>query len=365
MNRATMNREGEALLRAILDDPDDDVSRLVYADWLAENGDDARGQLIRVQVEAARLAPSREPADRQRFAGLTAEASLLLTRHETRWLAELPHIAGVRWIAPSHTNSGPSFQRGFVNNLACNCWALLREHGPELFALTPIERLSIRIETPAELRELAQTPWLRNLRSLELQAAPLGTQGLSLLAKSPVLMKLQRLDLDRSAGPVSFADVLETPFFRQLDTLCLHQVSIEGGGLFGISQSNPAAFSALRVRRIEWSSPDELHPFVIALFSFLPPRLTWLRLQSQRGDGDLLAASLAQMPRAQQLRRLNLCDNRITDRGALALAECGHLEDLELLDLRNNPIGDRVKRRLRDRFDHEDCRLLLGNEGQP
>jgi Ran GTPase-activating protein (RanGAP) involved in mRNA processing and transport len=71
------------------------------------------------------------------------------------------------------------------------------------------------------------------------------------------------------------------------------------------------------------------------------------------------------MPGARQLRRLNLRDNRITDRGAIALAECDHLDDLELLDLRDNRIGYSARQRLRDRFDHDDCRLLLGNGGPP
>ncbi len=30
--------DGEALLKAILEQPDDDTPRLVYADWLQENG---------------------------------------------------------------------------------------------------------------------------------------------------------------------------------------------------------------------------------------------------------------------------------------------------------------------------------------
>ena len=39
----------EAFLRAIFDAPDDDTPRLVYADFLQENGEDDRAELIRVQ----------------------------------------------------------------------------------------------------------------------------------------------------------------------------------------------------------------------------------------------------------------------------------------------------------------------------
>jgi uncharacterized protein (TIGR02996 family) len=47
----------EALLRAVLTDPAADMPRLVYADWCDETGDPERGELIRVQVEAAQLGP--------------------------------------------------------------------------------------------------------------------------------------------------------------------------------------------------------------------------------------------------------------------------------------------------------------------
>ena len=44
-----------ALLRAVLDAPDDDLPRLAYADVLEERGDDARAEFVRVQLELARL----------------------------------------------------------------------------------------------------------------------------------------------------------------------------------------------------------------------------------------------------------------------------------------------------------------------
>ena len=54
--------QNEALFRAILDEPEDDAPRLVYADWLEEHGDGARAEFIRVQCELAVLPP--EPAQR-------------------------------------------------------------------------------------------------------------------------------------------------------------------------------------------------------------------------------------------------------------------------------------------------------------
>lgn len=46
-----------ALLRAILEDPADDLPRLAYADWREETGDDDRAEFIRVQIELSKLPP--------------------------------------------------------------------------------------------------------------------------------------------------------------------------------------------------------------------------------------------------------------------------------------------------------------------
>jgi len=46
--------DGDALLAAIVADPDD-LPRLAYADWLHENGEPDRAEFIRTQIEAARL----------------------------------------------------------------------------------------------------------------------------------------------------------------------------------------------------------------------------------------------------------------------------------------------------------------------
>ena len=53
--------ERDAFLQAIRDSPDDDTPRLVFADWLTENGDADRGEFIRVQCELARRWPLAPP----------------------------------------------------------------------------------------------------------------------------------------------------------------------------------------------------------------------------------------------------------------------------------------------------------------
>src|SRR5438874_13842040 len=98
----------DAFLRAILDNPDDDLPRLIYADWLDEHGEAARAEFIRVQIERARL-----PADNGRQDALAAREKNLLIRH------------GPEWMLPYHLNA-QEFRRGFVQRIGTSDEQLLR-----------------------------------------------------------------------------------------------------------------------------------------------------------------------------------------------------------------------------------------------
>ena len=50
-----MSAPGRDLLDFIVANIEDDAPRLVYADWLEENGHAARAEFVRVQLQRARL----------------------------------------------------------------------------------------------------------------------------------------------------------------------------------------------------------------------------------------------------------------------------------------------------------------------
>jgi uncharacterized protein (TIGR02996 family) len=64
-----------AFLAAILQRPDDDATKLVYADWLEEQGD-PRGEYLRLMVQV-RQARGVTPEQRQRHRELSAELAAL------------------------------------------------------------------------------------------------------------------------------------------------------------------------------------------------------------------------------------------------------------------------------------------------
>src|SRR5262245_36776173 len=72
-------------LQEILADPDDDVPRLIYADWLEEHGDPLRAEFIRAQCELARLASEDAPLQEAWKHELAASV-----KYGARWQTTLP-----------------------------------------------------------------------------------------------------------------------------------------------------------------------------------------------------------------------------------------------------------------------------------
>src|SRR5262245_55204692 len=95
-----MHHADAAFLRSVAANPDDDLPRLVYADYLDERGD-PRGEFVRLQVERPRL-----PPDDPRRAEWSARERELLRRHGDEWLGPLTRIV-----------SGHAFRRGFVEDV--------------------------------------------------------------------------------------------------------------------------------------------------------------------------------------------------------------------------------------------------------
>src|SRR5262245_29373729 len=102
--------DGDALLAAILADPDEDTPRLAYADWLQENGECDRAEFIRVQVDLARLTPNEIVPWNARAVALRAREKALLAAHGGDWLAPLKKPGGP--LPHEHTHG--QFRRGFV-----------------------------------------------------------------------------------------------------------------------------------------------------------------------------------------------------------------------------------------------------------
>jgi uncharacterized protein (TIGR02996 family) len=172
----------EAFLQAITAAPHDDAPRLVYADWLDEHGSPAgaaRAEFIRAQVALARL-PAAEP----RRAELHRRSLELLDEHRDTWRASLPRLQGVSWHR---------FWRGFVSGADVQAWKFYRRHAAALFGAAPVQFLRVFGISASTCGELAASPYLARLTSLELVGAWIGDEGAAALAASPHLAALRSL----------------------------------------------------------------------------------------------------------------------------------------------------------------------------
>lgn len=166
--------DGEALLRAVLDEPGDDTHRLVYADWCEENGQAERGEFVRVQLELARLeadpARTKDPVhlagylygvhkETQIIKAFTDDPSPCRCESCLRKRSDELLLAGRRdWLGMWCRDIVPegacfddhvTFRRGFAHAVRCDLWAWLG-HGAAVIRAHPVGRVGATDKTPED-----------------------------------------------------------------------------------------------------------------------------------------------------------------------------------------------------------------------
>src|SRR4051812_38161141 len=119
-NTVARTADERAFLAAILDAPDDDAPRLIYADYLLEQGD-PRGDFIHVQYQLARL-----PEHAPEAPALRRQEQDLLAAH------------GEAWAGPVGTHARSyAFRRGLLEYADLDAGVFL-EHAAALLDSAPL-----------------------------------------------------------------------------------------------------------------------------------------------------------------------------------------------------------------------------------
>jgi uncharacterized protein (TIGR02996 family) len=233
--------DGESLFRAILDEPDEDVHRLVYADWLEENGDAARADFIRAQCALARFHDEGDPFT----TGLPAER--LRPELRVAWLAPLLSLGVSDWkhpllfLLPDRWYQGDPvfvFRRGFVDSLRlfgdagvvqflpyaaavfertplCNLWIahhrlFVTDSGTE-----PYEWGGVSAQTLAQLVAL---PQMAKVQYLDLRGHHIREAGAQILLDAPHFSRGIRLRLEHNGITADVRQALEARFGSGVST---------------------------------------------------------------------------------------------------------------------------------------------------
>jgi uncharacterized protein (TIGR02996 family) len=327
----------QALLKAILDDPCDDIPRLILADWLEENGEADRAALIRVQCRLAQLeewAPEHYQLER--------EEAYLFALNRGRWLQEVPKAI----------RRDCAFRRGFVGELEATPTAFLRSSS--LWRRAPIESVRLR-GVAGRLKEVLQAPHLSRVRSLYIVGPRLHRKDIRALAESAALGGLTALDLDGAAiGPEGAAELVSSPHLTRLTRLSLPRCRLGADGVravvsspivghlrsLGLSdnaigtEGARAVAGAAGLGDLRTLDLSDFHGgaegALAVLRSSILGRLCDLDLAYLVFSGDDMRR-LSECPGLARLRRLRLTG--VDDAGAATLASCSLLAGLVRLDL--------------------------------
>ncbi len=198
----------QVLLQAVIDRPDDNAPRLVYADFLDKNGDRERAEFIRVQCGLAKMPPQapKRPT-------LQAREKELLQEHGWDWAEEFG--TKIReWV----------YRRGFIERVEM-CLETSAEEILQVLNKAPIRHVRDTSQFCDFSGVVEALPHLERLTGLEFW----GLYGFedSLVAKilaSPHLRNLHTLILhhDRNGGMVEeqvLIEAMASPYRSQLEEL--------------------------------------------------------------------------------------------------------------------------------------------------
>ena len=177
--------EGAALLQAVYEAPDDDSKRLVYADWLSEQGD-PRGEFIVLQLKRRQGTAPKGSATRERE---------LLTEHWRNWLGGLSYLP----------RKGLGFEGGFLDTARPG--SRPDPAHVEWSTCTTIDLSDARLFGTA-LTRFASGPYLPSMRRiLGLRAAGEGNNAID-LAGAPLAKRLEVLGFSTDVSPADPAPVI-------------------------------------------------------------------------------------------------------------------------------------------------------------
>jgi uncharacterized protein (TIGR02996 family) len=371
----------DALLEAIRREPEDDLVRLVYADWLDEYGDPERAEFIRVQIEAERHRKGSPECTR-----LTDRAVELLKSNGREWACAcepaIPPGAvlevcktryageyGLMLLKGSrvevHGRAGWRelyskmwFHRGFVEEIEFTPEKFFAVDPSAIQPVGPLPALHLKLchrddalGTLANfVGRLASAPLLDRFSEVSIIGGFGSTtpEGLHLLANESILLaKLRALRL--SEDPVGDPDVL--PLLESSHLTRLRDLTIDA------TRCTPAIVDLLlrskRFRNMTYLHLGEIIEGARGLRLLarpgLWPRLRWLDLNSC-GLDDLTLKALMRPGAFPALEALNLSNNIVHYSALRALMLSGALPYLSWLGIGATPLTLDEMRALRAEF---------------
>ncbi len=287
----------ERFLAAIIESPEDDLPRLVFADWLEERGDTRRAEFIRLQCALDQEPHGTEYRIRSEF-----RCQELLKRDRSKWI-----INGI----PGRQE----FRRGFVEYLHLSADAFL------------VLANRIARETP--------------LMALRLSVAADRT---SQIIKIPLLTRLRELEIRNDGIGPRIREWFQPGIFPNLRVLSLRNNRLWSDSVETLAQ---VAIFIPHLNRLDLSGNpfgDEGAEHLAHANGLTDLRELILRSDDIDDEYSVHSQGLAAIAQSQELTKLeslNLAGQSVGDEGFICLANSRYLHSLAQIDLSRNEIGDR------------------------
>ncbi len=385
-----------AFAAAVAASPDDDLPRLVFADWLDDRGETDRAEFVRAQVQCA-ATPAWEP-----FAVYCRHRRPEWTTGDP-WRMTLPWVQG--WAVEWHPDR--AFRRGFGHSLLIRDMTAFLADAPRLFDAAPIDELHLPTATLDQWRAFGRAKWLPRVKSVHFYGTTTPIEPVRVLCESPLATGIEEIVFEvcsRPGMPVLLEGLFESELGKRLKSLELRSGPSESHELMEpvlargrhltcltlrrvfvpthlgwrwvevvanlsqlvihscqeaevtprMSRSTPLEYARMRYLVVEYSPigmglNHGAFAAQIKSFSVLPVKLRSCGLRAvELEDGGIETVITA--PMWENLTELDLRDNRITDAGAKHLLAAPVPPDLTALLLGGNPISDDVRTKLRRHF---------------
>jgi uncharacterized protein (TIGR02996 family) len=318
----------------IIAHPDDDAPRLIYADWLEDQGRDDQARFIRTQIELATSPYHQGRLGRlHEWPGAARPGAQEPSGLDARWRL-------VRDLAPRFRPARAAalrcwvWRRGFIEEVSASGGALAAV--ANFMKSHPVRHLRVA-RVRQQVKTLASARWLSRLVSLEL--GTVGPDDLDALACSPHLANLVQLVL-HSQTPDDLRRLLGSASLRPLKTLSFSQapsaVHVPGkGGLHLYVDGASEQVTDDDVERLAaWAALGSVQ-----------------ELRFDRGNlTDRAILHLALSRYLGSLRRLEMRVRAVSDEVASALVEGPGLNDLDRLSLPGAIVSPQADGLLRGRF---------------
>jgi uncharacterized protein (TIGR02996 family) len=327
---------------AILDAWDDDAPRLVYADWLDEQGDEfsqRRAALIRLGIQAQPYSYPHKPIPDKLAASL---------REQENWFSEA-------FRSRNLFNFEPKWVRGFVEDLGAFPWtmdAFSEAQRAALDDLGPINNAPVRFRASQhrgrpdpECVRLAEEPSLRYWHALDIAdneysfIGPIGDANFAALVSSSHLGELRRISIEDHArdprrannaplGVKAMKALAANPVLKNVKTLKLWWN--------GLTDSAVRALAEAKYLRLkDLSLADHFTDAAITALADSPVLDT---VESLHVSGPLTGKALRRLLRSEYLKSLHTLDLNGYTSGAHARDSVHYGELPQLLD----PVGFRA-----------------------